>query len=209
MTPEPFVKKHGAQSADDYESWERAETARTLVGHQGTPAAIVVQPEVPPETFVDVHPTLTKVVQSFEMMGGALVDQPALTPVAGSPRDGYEETETAAPLMASFGKSGAAKVGTRNQAETLVAVDEEPLVVDTYNHAEVEGGVTNTLTKSSSAVAVAGAGDPADELPDVAERDPKPDGRRYAACGDGVAAPVAHWIGLRLLAVMRGENPDG
>lgn len=39
--------------------------------------------------------------------------------------------------------------------------------------------------------------------------DPAPDGRRYAACGDGVAAPQAHWIALRLLAVMRGEDPDG
>jgi hypothetical protein len=37
--------------------------------------------------------------------------------------------------------------------------------------------------------------------------DPLPDGRRYAACGDGVASPVAHFIGLRMLAVMRGSDP--
>lgn len=38
--------------------------------------------------------------------------------------------------------------------------------------------------------------------------DPLPDGRRYAACGDGVAAPQAHWIALRLRAVMEGRDPD-
>lgn len=32
--------------------------------------------------------------------------------------------------------------------------------------------------------------------------DPQPDGRRYAACGDGVVAPVAAWIGRRLAATM-------
>ena len=31
--------------------------------------------------------------------------------------------------------------------------------------------------------------------------DPKPDGRRYAACGDGVVEPVARWIGDRVHAV--------
>jgi site-specific DNA-cytosine methylase len=31
--------------------------------------------------------------------------------------------------------------------------------------------------------------------------DPQPDGRRYAACGDGVVANVAEWIARRLLAV--------
>jgi hypothetical protein len=38
--------------------------------------------------------------------------------------------------------------------------------------------------------------------------DPLPDGRRYAACGDGVAAPQAHWIALRLRAVMEGRDPE-
>jgi hypothetical protein len=38
------------------------------------------------------------------------------------------------------------------------------------------------------------------DLPDAeaCAFDPLPDGRRYAACGDGVAAPVATWIALRL-----------
>lgn len=31
------------------------------------------------------------------------------------------------------------------------------------------------------------------------ERCPEPQGRRLAACGDGVTAPVAEWIGRRLL----------
>jgi hypothetical protein len=31
--------------------------------------------------------------------------------------------------------------------------------------------------------------------------DPKPDGRRYAACGDAVTVPVAYWIGRRLMAI--------
>jgi site-specific DNA-cytosine methylase len=31
--------------------------------------------------------------------------------------------------------------------------------------------------------------------------DPQPDGYRYAACGDGVATPVAEWIGRRILSV--------
>jgi len=38
--------------------------------------------------------------------------------------------------------------------------------------------------------------------------DPQPDGRRYAACGDGVVANVTEWIGRRLLAVIDGTDPD-
>jgi site-specific DNA-cytosine methylase len=34
------------------------------------------------------------------------------------------------------------------------------------------------------------------------------DGRRYAACGDGVVANVTEWIGRRLLAVIDGTDPD-
>lgn len=47
------------------------------------------------------------------------------------------------------------------------------------------------------------------ELPPGADRcawDPQPDGRRYAACGDGVAAPHAHWIGLRLARYVRASR---
>ena len=36
-------------------------------------------------------------------------------------------------------------------------------------------------------------------LADTDEPNPRPDGPRYAACGDGVVAPVAEWIGRRLL----------
>lgn len=32
-----------------------------------------------------------------------------------------------------------------------------------------------------------------------------PDSRRYAACGDGVASPVAEWIGHRLAQALRTE----
>lgn len=35
-------------------------------------------------------------------------------------------------------------------------------------------------------------------LDDTDDPNPRPDGRRYAACGDGVVAPVAEWIGRRL-----------
>lgn len=35
-------------------------------------------------------------------------------------------------------------------------------------------------------------------LEDTDESNPLPDGPRYAACGDGVVAPVAEWIGRRL-----------
>jgi hypothetical protein len=40
---------------------------------------------------------------------------------------------------------------------------------------------------------------------DYCAHDPQPDGRRFAACGDGVASPCAHYIGLRLRAAMRGD----
>jgi hypothetical protein len=33
----------------------------------------------------------------------------------------------------------------------------------------------------------------------VSPHDPKPDGPRYAACGDAVTANVAQWLGERLL----------
>ncbi len=36
--------------------------------------------------------------------------------------------------------------------------------------------------------------------------DPQPDGRRYAACGDGVVAPVAEWIARRLAVAVEAEK---
>lgn len=36
-----------------------------------------------------------------------------------------------------------------------------------------------------------------------------PDARRYAACGDGVASPVAEWIGYGLAMVLREGRDDG
>jgi P27 family predicted phage terminase small subunit len=41
------------------------------------------------------------------------------------------------------------------------------------------------------------------DAPNVCALDPLPDGRRYAACGDGVVAPVAEWVGRRLLKEIR------
>jgi len=35
------------------------------------------------------------------------------------------------------------------------------------------------------------------------KKDHAPDSRRYAACGNGVVAPVAYWIGTRLAEVLR------
>ena len=37
-----------------------------------------------------------------------------------------------------------------------------------------------------------------------------PDSRRYAACGDGVVAPVAEWIGRRLMTepIRKGGEND-
>ena len=37
---------------------------------------------------------------------------------------------------------------------------------------------------------------------------PAPDTARYKACGNGVAAPVAQWIGFRLRAALEGKHPD-
>ena len=34
------------------------------------------------------------------------------------------------------------------------------------------------------------------------KKDVSPDSRRYAACGNGVVAPVAYWIGARLAEVL-------
>ncbi len=55
-------------------------------------------------------------------------------------------------------------------------------------------GETNALHKGQvPAVHGAGGG--------VSAPNPKPDGPRYAACGDAVTVPVAEWIGRRLQAV--------
>jgi len=35
------------------------------------------------------------------------------------------------------------------------------------------------------------------------KKENSPDSRRYAACGNGVVAPVAYWIGARLAEVLR------
>ena len=37
---------------------------------------------------------------------------------------------------------------------------------------------------------------------------PAPDTARYKACGNGVATPVAQWIGFRLRAALEGKHPD-
>ncbi len=37
------------------------------------------------------------------------------------------------------------------------------------------------------------------------KKDHAPDSRRYAACGNGVVAPVSYWIGARLAEVLRGN----
>ena len=37
---------------------------------------------------------------------------------------------------------------------------------------------------------------------------PAPDGRRYAACGDGVTATVAEWIGRRIMLVVSRTQRD-
>jgi DNA (cytosine-5)-methyltransferase 1 len=41
--------------------------------------------------------------------------------------------------------------------------------------------------------------DPSASEGDRCAVDPLPDGRRYAACGDGVVAPVSEWIGRRIM----------
>ena len=38
------------------------------------------------------------------------------------------------------------------------------------------------------------------------KKDHAPDSRRYAACGNGVVAPVSYWIGARLAEVLRGNH---
>jgi hypothetical protein len=54
-------------------------------------------------------------------------------------------------------------------------------------------GVVDALHKGQTP-AVDGGG----EVTDRSALDPKPDGPRYAACGDAVTASVAEWIGRRL-----------
>jgi hypothetical protein len=99
----------------------------------------------------------------------------------------------------------------RVRQTTTIAVNrdltEEPTVLDTYNQSEVEGGVTNTLSTSPT---TAVGGQPGAERCTLEspcarcrELDPPPDGFRYAAAGDGVAAPCAHFIGLRINAAIK------
>ena len=88
------------------------------------------------------------------------------------------------------------------------ALVSSPTVLDTYNQSEVEGGVTNTLARApQTALMAPGEGECLEG--DACAWDPAPDSYRYEACGDGVAAPCSHWIGLRLVAVMEGRDPDG
>lgn len=160
---------------------------------QGRPVVAITQPEV-----ADVAPTLGK--NDGARSGQFMSDGSGVVPVTGSARDGFEESDVADTLL-----TNGSFTPSRNAGGTLV--------LDTYNQDEVEGDVTNTLARSPM-TAIAPGEQPAPEqptgkLPDGRpEMNPPPDGRRYAACGDGVAAPQAHWIGLRLLAVMKGRDPD-
>ena len=65
----------------------------------------------------------------------------------------------------------------------------------TYQPGDEAGREAAVAKALAQAVAI---GDlPADEAASAA-----PDSRRFAACGNGVVAPVAYWIGMRLASVL-------
>jgi len=74
-------------------------------------------------------------------------------------------------------------------------------VFDAYNHSV--GAVSQTLPaagrRATSFPMVSTETEQSGQV--LSAYDPKPDGRRYAACGDGVVGPVARWIGGRVYAV--------
>ncbi len=99
--------------------------------------------------------------------------------------------------------------------------DEEPVIG--FSHTQgldpQPGTITPTLRRNGSGMA-AGIGPTVrrltplecerlmgwpDEWTNVAwaNKPTSPDSRRYAACGNGVVAPVAYWIGMRLGEVLR------
>jgi hypothetical protein len=63
------------------------------------------------------------------------------------------------------------------------------------NGSNVHYGEAPTLDETSGRLATMAAG----EGRALCAFDPRPDGPRYAACGDAVTANVAEWIGRRLL----------
>ena len=117
---------------------------------------------------------------------------------------GYAEDETGGTLRAQGGSYGG---GSENLA--MVDSKESQKVFRKSSRAQtnedsetwVEGDVANTLNSFDvgdirTTHAIVGATGNDDELlPD------KLDGHRYRCCGNGVVAPVAEWIGRRIVAV--------
>ncbi len=77
-----------------------------------------------------------------------------------------------------------------------------------------EGGAQAELSGVASLRAASGGSSRSYVAGDMGEGgnacsyDPLPDGRRYAACGDGVVSNVAEWIALRLSSAIAAERSE-
>lgn len=121
-------------------------------------------------------------------------------------KPGASGTETSLVFSAQF----TPEVAGEEAASTLDKASRPPLLaegLDTYNQSAT-GDLSSTMATSHQFAAfVDSDGRGWDEGAECAF-DPSPDSRRYQACGDGVVATVAEWIGRRIACVDGGEDPD-
>ena len=148
----------------------------------------------------------------------SFVVQPAsVTSFAQNQRGELRESDIAAQLTTGGGKPGEGHVNTEGVAYTLDRAAGQGVLTDTLGSeiakplGSLTGGPRTTDIENATYV-----GGPSVRrlTPTECERlmgwpdgwtavdgDKTPDGRRYAACGNGVVANVSEWIGRRIMAI--------
>ena len=196
---EPYVKSRRAQSATDDETWVPGEVNPTLnsfdVGDTRATTAIVEEPMLVDGTRVD---------------DGRVYEPPVQTLGARMGTGGNH-----VPMLAFDTQFGSNANVFENQSPTLKASQAAPSVAyDEYNdsinetHHALRAGTKQSTGVLESTMAVRRLtplecerlmGWPDDHTRFKADGAEQADTHRYKQCGNGVASPVAEWIGKQLM----------
>lgn len=218
--PAVFTKRHAASHDDDYESWEEADEARTLVdGRLNAMLAVdgvihadavgrdgeAKTPSPDAEGNVrlrDAGLGITDDDQSYNLTTGKPHAVSIRTAQQGA--NGLGITDEFAPTI---DETGAGAVAHALTAEGFDASEDgtgrgTPLVPDV--HPTLRSNPRNNSNPSTQADMLVASVPVGSSCP----FDPPPDAHRYAAMGDAVTVPVISFIGSRIAAIEDGKDPD-